>query len=451
MQAIVTANALNVRSLPSTTGRVLGVLLEGTVVNTLGKTDGWYEIKYKDSVGFVYGGYLDDVSPAQPLRGIVSASILNVRDAPSISGNKLGTVRRGSLLNIRSRHADWAEIEFNNDTAYVSIKYVELLTPLPGYTAMVNTDLLNIRSEPTRSAPILGQVTEGTPLKIDSVYGTWGQFMFGGSRGYVLTKYVRKISDMEEDESPPMQEEESEIPPITQVEAGEEATVIEPLIKLPIKGGSTQRKVAKTWNNYGAFLDKLSSDRDIDVACSVAVLCVESSGKGFEQNNQDRMIIRFENHKFWKYWGKKNPAAFREHFKYSSQKVWTGHKWRPSADQEWRAFHGNQAKEWQVFSFARDIDADAAMLSISMGAPQIMGFHYERLGYQSVEEMFDSFSSDIRAQINGLFDFFSSSMIVKLSDLDFVGFAKGYNGDGQKEKYGSWIQSHYNAFKQLHG
>ncbi len=260
------------------------------------------------------------------------------------------------------------------------------------------------------------------------------------------SEYIRKINTDAEEPQISVDDENKLIP---QVDESLQNVILQPTRILNVSGTSEQKKVAGTWNRYGGLLEKLSQEKKMDVACAVAVLCVESSGKGFEQNNNNRMIIRFENHKFWKYWGNKMPDLFRRHFQYDSGKVWTKHKWRKKDDLEWSSFHGSQKKEWQVYEFAKSLDADSAMLSISMGAPQIMGFHFERIGYQSVEEMFNSFTKDISAHINGLFDFFSDSMVEKLQVLDFEGFAAGYNGSGQKEKYGRWIESHYKSFKQL--
>lgn len=87
-------------------------------------------------------------------------------------------------------------------------------------------------------------------------------------------------------------------------------------------------------------------------------------------------------------------------------------------------------------------------MSISMGAPQIMGFHFEAIGYQSVQEMFDDFSAGIQAHIEGMFNFMSPAMIQHLQRLKFESFAGLYNGSGQKTKYGRWIKNHYDAFKR---
>ena len=319
---------------------------------------------------------------------------------------------------------------------------------------MVTASLLNVRSQPEQNASIIGQLPENTEIVIESTIGNWCEIPFNKTKGYVSARYVRNLFDTD---VPPsisiamnQHEEEEEVPPpVVTRELTEEGADLSPANQFPISGTSEERKVAKTWNQYGGLLSRLSEQKSIDVACTVAVLCVESSGKGFDSSNQDRMIIRFENHKFWKYWGRNDPDRFREHFRYSSGQVWKGHKWRKKADDDWQTFHGSQRAEWEVLNFARSIDNDAALMSISMGAPQIMGFHYQAIGYQSVQEMFDAFASGIEAHISGLFDFMSPAMARHLQRRDFTSFAGLYNGSGQKEKYGRWIKNHYDAFKRL--
>ena len=78
-----------------------------------------------------------------------------------------------------------------------------------------------------------------------------------------------------------------------------------------------------------------------------------------------------------------------------------------------------------------------------------MGFNYAQLDYPSVQAMFEKFSSDIRFQILGLLQFLSTDMIAALRKLDFTRFAGYYNGSGQQQQYGQWIDDHYQAFKTL--
>ncbi|KAA3610032.1 MAG: DUF3380 domain-containing protein [Calditrichaeota bacterium] len=449
MLATVSASALNVRSIPNISGQILGVLNEGSVVDVTEVDNNWLQIPFNDSIGFVSKIYMEIQPQVSKLYGFVNTALLNVRDVPTASGLILGTLFSGTKVSIVSQIPDWLEIEFNNGIGFVLSKYVDLFAQTKSYQADVIAATLNVRQKPDKKAQILGQVKNAMKLTVEADIGAWSEILFNGSSAYVFNKFLKRIEPDEEQGKITVADnadEENETKP----EVAESLTdKLQPLQILPVSGTSEQKKVAMTWNRYGGLLNRLSKKNEIDVACAVAVLCVESSGKGFEQNNDNRMIIRFENHKFWKYWGKKNPADFRKHFQYNSDKVWTKHKWRKTENEEWQGFHGNQSKEWQVFEFARSIDADSAMLSISMGAPQIMGFHFERIGYQSIKEMFNSFATDISAHINGLFDFFSDPMVRKLRSLDFEGFAAGYNGSGQKVKYGKWIESHYKSFKQI--
>ena len=453
MFGTVTATRLNVRAMPSPRGRKLGELEQGVVIDVLGEKTGWLEIDYRGTPAFVSDDYVDLFDRPPRMTGIVSANLLNVRDRPATSGVVLGTLGEGTRVDIVSRQESWLEIRFQQGTAYVSGRYVEQHQLQDLRRGIVEAGSLNVRGGPTTGAQVLGQLPRGTEIVIESSIGSWHEILFNGTRGYISGKYVRTYDAA--DEEAPIDIAENDLdealpepvaPP--QPEAAE-ALPLAPLRLLRVGGSAEERKVAETWNQFGGLLESLSEEKRIDTACSVAVLCVESSGRGFDRNNDGRMIVRFENHKFWKYWGKTDPSRFRDHFTYDPGKVWTGHKWRSERSGEWQKFHGSQVREWEVLNFARSIDDTAALLSISMGAPQIMGFHYERLGYRTVQEMFDEFAADIGAQITGFFDFMSTAMVQRLRRQDFTGFAALYNGSGQKEKYGNWIKSHFDAYKRL--
>lgn len=213
------------------------------------------------------------------------------------------------------------------------------------------------------------------------------------------------------------------------------------------------KAVAEVWNRYGGLLAVLAHELRIDPAVAVAVFVAEAPcGCGFADDG--RMIIRFENHVFFHEWGKRDPDRFFEHFMFNPQKQWQGHRWRPSPDQPWRDFHGDQSAEWDVFQFACCLDDGAAKRSISMGAPQIMGFNYAALGYESVQEMFEAFSASERAQILGFFDFIKgasadSRPIQALQQQDFNAFAAFYNGPGQAALYGNLIEGRVQLFHAL--
>ncbi|TAA47517.1 N-acetylmuramidase domain-containing protein [Corallincola spongiicola] len=423
MIGIVNTQRLNVRDRPAADGRKLGVVNRNAVLPVLAQRNGWYEIRYQQHSGFVSAEYLRiaDTSPRQS--GVINASRLNVRSRPDRHAPIFGSLVKASVLEIEGSHGDWLEVSFNQATGYVLAEYVDLhLSPEPTQ-AKVITAVLNVRGQPDAGSTLIGQVVAQQLVSVTGQLDGWSEIVFSKGRGYVASRYLQPLSEQQLEMQQP--------------------------VAAPVASHSKeQMAVVNAWQKFGPALKLMASEHQLDVATVVAVICVESGGKGFEPSNQDRMIIRFENHKFWKYWGRSNPDIFNAHFVYAKDKVWKGHQWRASRQDPWQSFHGNQEKEWQLLSFARNLDDTAALLSISMGAPQIMGFHYQTLGYATVQQMFAEFCIDVDRQIDGMFAFFSPAMLQSLQQLDFERFAGYYNGSGQKAFYGAAISRHYQAFKQ---
>ncbi len=209
----------------------------------------------------------------------------------------------------------------------------------------------------------------------------------------------------------------------------------------------TQRIVAKTHNKFGGLITQISKQLNIDTATAISIISVESGGNAYGKNG--KVLIRFEVHLFWRFWGKNNEKKFKEHFKFNPRKGWTNHMFRKSKRDSWVSFHGNQDKEWEAFEFACKLNSTAAHLSTSYGAPQILGTNFKRIGYSSPENLLKYFQKDVRYQILAFFDFLTPKMITAVQSKDFTTFARYYNGSGQAHRYGSYIKSFYNAYKGL--
>jgi uncharacterized protein YgiM (DUF1202 family) len=448
MHGIITATRLNVRSRPDINSSKRGVLSKGTVIHIAGHLDDWLEFRYEDHPAYVSRSYVGLQDKDRDICAIVNADLLNVRSAPDLQSRIVGKLPRAARVDIVSLLPQWAEIQFNDGMGYIFRDYIELQQVVTSMRGKVIAGALNVRSQPSKAGAKLGQLTKSTLVAIQGRTGDWFQVHFNGQKGFVHSHYIETLTLP--DEEPPVGPADSDDGvPVVPTAVDRERTPLSPERQLPLQGDAISRKVARTWNTCGRLLVDMCRKIEIDVACAVSVLCVESSGNGFQASNDDRMIIRFENHKFWKYWGRDHPETFNRHFVYRSGQAWKGHQWRRDPDDLWQTFHGSQRKEWQVFNFARTLNNTAALVSISMGAPQIMGFHYARIGYPSVEAMFEDFSRDIEAHIRGLFHFLDARMVSDLQTFDFEGFAGRYNGSGQKEIYGRRIKDHYDAFKLL--
>jgi hypothetical protein len=314
---------------------------------------------------------------------------------------------------------------------------------MPGLTGVVTASTLNVRPEPTTTRQPVGTLTRGASVTILGQTGGWFKIQWNGSAGFVHGDFIA-LQDANPAAGFFHEEDDLRIVPLPPKEPER--------IAVPSTFSPIQRLVARTWNAQGGLLKVLSDRVGIEPATTVAVLCVESGGKGF--NPDGSMIIRFENHVFWREWGKTNAPLFESHFGYNQGQGWKDHKFREKPRGPWREFHGDQQLEWRVLDFARALHDIAALRSISMGGPQIMGFNHARVGYDSVKAMFDAFRSHVRFQTMALFDFLqgpgtTSPMVVALQRRKFNDFASLYNGPGQAAEYGFRIEKHAEAFTSI--
>lgn len=208
--------------------------------------------------------------------------------------------------------------------------------------------------------------------------------------------------------------------------------------------------MAETYNRYGKYLEEKASQLGISPSSSAAVLITETKGLGFGIDG--KMVIRFEACSFYDIWGIKHPEEFSNYFQCDKP----NDKFRSSATDQFAEYHGDHFKEWKVFEFARNLDEEAAMKSISMGLGQIMGFNYDKIGYISVKEMFDSMSNSLTSQLDAFFSALSykdkyadKSCLDELKSNNYVAFAGCYNASGQDEIYGSKMAQAAKVYQEV--
>lgn len=385
-----------------------------------------------------------------PTYGIVNADALNFRAGPGLSAEILAVLRRGTVLEVLADSgADWVQARLDSGlTGYVAKTYLTFSNtpsdePLSTQKGEVTASALNVRAGPGTQYAILTVVNRGNLLDIYEREGDWLRVRANNRSGWVAAQYVRLIPN-----------------PVPGGYLSSDASLftiaLDPARRIPAqRPASNESVVAGTWNRYGGLIQALGDRLRIPTAAIVAVLAAESNGEAFAPDG--RMIIRFENHIFYRYWGAQNRARFDAHFAFdrsSPANWWRGHQWRPDPSEQFRDFHGNQGAEWQVFIFAQGLDETAAMLSISMGAPQIMGFNFKRLGYETVQAMFAKFASSAHAQILGVFDFVkgagaNSPALMALQNGDYLTFASFYNGTANAPVYSERMARYKSIFDRL--
>jgi hypothetical protein len=292
-------------------------------------------------------------------------------------------------------------------------------------------DGANLRAGPGRDHPVLVSLPFGDEVSVLGEEGEWLLVSAAEESGWVFATLVDRNASSGGAGTATATFSGSLAPPAP--------------LTLPAGADAYVTAAAKTWNEYGGLILAECERLGFDPAVAVAILGVESSGRAFEGS---RMVIRFENHIFLRYWGEAHRDLFDRHFTPSPNG--SEHRWRPDPNGEWLPCHTNQATEWQVFEFARSLDERAALYSISMGAAQIMGFNHTGIGYGTPQAMFDAFQADVRHQLLALFRFIEVNRLQDaVRDADFVAFARSYNGHGQEGIYAPRLQRFHDAYRQL--
>lgn len=152
-------------------------------------------------------------------------------------------------------------------------------------------------------------------------------------------------------------------------------------------------------------IQQIAISNRLDPAMFLAFIEVESGGRGFDART-GKLIIQFE------------PTWFRRKAPYAPSGKWSLNK------------VDVQSKEWEAFNDAFRIDSNAAMESTSIGLPQIMGFHYKRLGYGTVGAMWDDFKKGEDRQVSALARFIltDKNLYRAIQQKDFHKIASIYNG-----------------------
>ncbi|KAG0188579.1 hypothetical protein DFQ28_004624 [Apophysomyces sp. BC1034] len=154
----------------------------------------------------------------------------------------------------------------------------------------------------------------------------------------------------------------------------------------------------------------------VPVACVRAVNEVESTGLGFLSDGRPKIL--FERHIFWKRLEARgiDPAPIATKY--------------PNICSQTTGGYQGGAAEYMRLAAAELIDAGAAYESASWGAFQVMGFHWERLGYSSVDDFVARMENGEGDQLDAFVRFVAADtgLVAALKGRKWAVFARGYNG-----------------------
>lgn len=128
-------NYVNVRSMPSEEGEIVGKLYDKSVGEFIEETDGWYKITSGSCTGYVKGEFCAVGKEAEALAkevgttyAVVNTTTLKVRQEASTDSAVLGLVPIEEELVVVEELEGWVKISIEEGDGYVSRDYVNLRT-----------------------------------------------------------------------------------------------------------------------------------------------------------------------------------------------------------------------------------------------------------------------------------------------------------------------------------
>lgn len=128
---------VNVRSLPSTDGEIVGKIYNGSVAQVLataGDNDDWFQIISGDVEGFIKAEYFLYGEEAEAVidqyvthYATVLADRLNVREEQSADSRRIGYIDNGENVKVVEDCGDWLKVQYTDSKqGYVSAEYVSV-------------------------------------------------------------------------------------------------------------------------------------------------------------------------------------------------------------------------------------------------------------------------------------------------------------------------------------
>ena len=217
----VTTDSVNFRQGPSTSTKKLSMLSKGESVTVYSLNDGWYEVEYNGTRGYLYAKYVTvtrvDIPATQTntgsgiTSGTGSGSVtmasgttnsrVNFRDAPNtVTGNILETLAKGTGLEILGQCGDWYYVLKNGTAGFVSGSYVSVASSgtvgIPTVSATikpqncVTSAEVNMRTGAGTKNAVISLLTKGASLTVYYVIDGWCFVKSSGVYGYVIDTYV---------------------------------------------------------------------------------------------------------------------------------------------------------------------------------------------------------------------------------------------------------------------
>ncbi len=202
--AVVTGGSLNLRQEASLSSKVLAQYPTGTWM-TVHSTEGdWSKVTVAGKEGYVMSKYLKDSASDGKLYIRTNTGIgLNLRSAPSLTGDILTSFKPGTEVTVLARGAEWYKVQVGGQTGFMASRYLAKSAstgsagttsgyPKTGVVANPGaTQVLLLRETASTDARVLGYYGNGVTVKLLGESGNFYKVTVDGKNGYMMKKYIK--------------------------------------------------------------------------------------------------------------------------------------------------------------------------------------------------------------------------------------------------------------------
>lgn len=207
------SSSVNFRSAPNTSSTSYGELKNGTKVNVVGVSSGWYKVTYNGKTGYIHPDYItlasssagtaiapsNTVTSTTGTAGTVKcSSSVNLRSEANTSSSILAELKNGTAVTVVSTANGWCKVNCSGKTGYIKQDYVSTTglasnntSASTGTAAVVKcSSTVNFRSAASTSSTVLGELKNGTAITVLSTSNGWSKVSYAGTTGYISADYL---------------------------------------------------------------------------------------------------------------------------------------------------------------------------------------------------------------------------------------------------------------------
>ncbi|PEA31788.1 SH3 domain-containing protein [Bacillus toyonensis] len=135
----------------------------------------------------------------------VNATNLNIREQPTTQGKVIGTVKKGTNVQVLSKEKEWAKISHDGKEGYVTLQFLGFSNGNPNVEqkqqltinngqkeeGIVTATRLNVRNSPTLGSSMIGYVQKNEKVTVLGKANGWAKIEYKGKEGYVSLEFLK--------------------------------------------------------------------------------------------------------------------------------------------------------------------------------------------------------------------------------------------------------------------